>query len=171
MAWENLLSGDLTEETLNITLIEMRKNIEGEDENRILNSSFCPLYKHVMVQNREFLMSSRLPLSKSRILYQLITSNSTFQSLYCNGVSHRFNPLSDCLLCSKDSDSLEHFLLSCPCLSKCRTLSGVKFSSSENTAEEMAQMICTQNEAQLGALWKFLVDGLETRRFMERMLE
>lgn len=171
LAWENLLSGDFTEETLTNTLIEMRKNIEGEDENRILNSSFCPLYKHVMVKNREFLMSSRLPLSKSRILYQLITSNSTFQSLYCNGVSHRFNPLSDCLLCSKDSDSLEHFLLSCPCLSKCRTLSGVKFSSSENTAEEMAQMICTQNEAQLGALWKFLVDGLETRRFMERMLE
>ena len=170
-SWGYLLSGCLSDEAVCETLQGLRRFFESEDESRILNSSFCPLYKYFIQSDREFFNSISLSIAKSRVFYQIITSNASFQYLYCSGVSHRFSPLSCCLLCNQDYDTIEHFLLLCPCLANCRSFSGIKTPSSGTIAERVASLISVRSEAEMAAVWRFLVDALETRRFMERMLE
>ena len=90
------------------------ETVLGEsDRARILDSTYCPLYKHILPKDRIFFRESNKSLSKSRVFLQLILSNTRYQTLYFNGVSHGFSPLTECLLCCKDFDTFEHFFY-CP---------------------------------------------------------
>ena len=113
-----------------------------------------------------------LPLSRARVFYQLITSNTGYQSLFWGGVSHRFMLENRCPLCDLEQDSLEHFLVGCIRLTRCRALAGIDTSPLTTTAtERMAKILTVQDEAEMTSVWNFLVDGLEMRRFMVAMLE
>ena len=147
---------------------------KGRGLDRISSSTFCPLYRFVNSSDREFFRSSILPIGRARVFFQLFTINSRYQSIFIDGVSHRFCPFNQCGLCnSNDFDTVVHFLLNCPIISVCRPArmtSGVFMNLSGEEMKRVARLLCVRNEAEMEDLWQYLVDGLRLRRFVTDMM-
>lgn len=170
--WTELLNGNFDARSLDDLETSLNSVLIEKDLEKIVNSNYCPLYGHILTRNRDYFRQCHLPLSRARVFYQLITSNTGYQSLFWGGVSHRFMLENRCPLCDLEQDSLEHFLVGCIRLTRCRALAGIDTSPLTTTAtERMAKILTVQDEAEMTSVWNFLVDGLEMRRFMVAMLE
>ena len=96
---------------------DLRISLREEDKMRIYSSSFCPLYRNWMRDGPEGILNLPVGLRTNRLWFQVRVMNERCNSMFWNGVAHKFSSEETCKICSSGkADTLEHFISECSAL-------------------------------------------------------
>lgn len=144
----------------------LRGGLREEDRRRVCASSFCPNYKEWMENAHDELGTLPVGLKTIRMWHQLRVLNKRCNSLYWNGVVHKFSSEEACKLCSSGSaDTLEHFVSECSALQDFRRKFGLLNPARATGFFSLCDMISCGNPTDFSRLMRYLKAVLNARAF------
>ena len=131
-----------------------------EDHNRMVNSSFAPLYR-LIDYGQGGILAMGAPIQMMRILHQARVGNIQTIYFWLNGSGHKINPK---MVCNKyEKENLVHILNVCPIYNALRE---VYLRDSIENVENFWDILRPLNLQKLRSLYNFIGGALRLRSFI-----
>lgn len=161
--WNNLSFGSLKSH-YDAILENFKQKLYSSDLQRLANSNYCVIYKHLTVTSGPAnYLTSKLPIKLVRIFCQIRLCSKTFVRITYKGSIYTINQEEICTLCnSRQNETLEHIVLQCRMYDCIR----VQIIKNLHNFDDFIALLNTASLADIKQISNYFIGALKIRSFI-----